>query len=34
MDGSRDYNTNCFKSDQEKQISYDITFMWNPKNVI
>ena len=25
MDGSRDYNTNCFKSDQEKQISYGIT---------
>ena len=34
MDGSRDYNTNYFKSDREKQISYDITFMWNQKNVI
>ena len=29
MDGPRDYPS---KSDRERQISYDITYMWNLKN--
>ena len=29
IDGPRDYHT---KSDRERQISYDITYMWNLKN--
>ena len=28
MDGSRDYHT---KSERERQIPYDITYMWNLK---
>ena len=31
MDGSRDYHTKRSKSDRERQISYDITYMWNLK---
>ena len=31
MDGPRDYHTKWSKSDVEKQISYDITYMWNLK---
>ena len=31
MGGSRDYHT---KSDRERQISYNITYMWNLKKVI
>ena len=29
MDGPRDDHTKQSKSDKEKQISYDITHMWN-----
>ena len=29
MDGPRDYHTKWNKSDRERQISYDITYMWN-----
>ena len=29
MDGPRDYHTEWSKSDKERQISYDITHMWN-----
>ena len=32
MDGPRDYPTKWSKSDRERQISYDITYMWNLKN--
>ena len=32
MDGCRDYHTKRSKSDRERQISYDITYMWNLKN--
>ena len=31
MDGPRDYHTKWSKSDKERQISYDITYMWNLK---
>ena len=31
MDATRDYHTKCSKSDRERQISYDITCMWNVK---
>ena len=31
MDGPRDYHTKWSKSDIERQISYDITYMWNLK---
>ena len=31
MDGPRDDHTKWNKSDRERQISYDITCMWNPK---
>ena len=31
MDGPRDYHTKGSKSEREKQISYDITYMWNLK---
>ena len=31
MDGPRDYHTKWGKSDRERQISYDITYMWNLK---
>ena len=32
MDGPGDYHTKWSKSDRERQISYDITYMWNLKN--
>ena len=32
MDGPRDCHTEWRKSDRERQISYDITYMWNLKN--
>ena len=31
MDGPRDYHTKCSKSERERQIPYDITYMWNLK---
>ena len=31
MDGRRDYHTKCSKSDEERQISHDITGMRNLK---
>ena len=31
MDGPRDYQTKWSNSDREKQISCDITYMWNLK---
>ena len=32
MDGPRDYHTKWSKSDRERQISHDVTYMWNLKN--
>ena len=29
MDGSRDYYAKWSKSEKERQILYDITYMWN-----
>ena len=29
MDGPRDYHAKWSKSEREKQILYDITYMWN-----
>ena len=31
MDGPGDYHTKWSKSDRERQISHDITYMWNLK---
>ena len=31
MDGPRDYRTKQHKSESERQIPYDITYMWNLK---
>ena len=31
MDGPRDYHTKRSKSQRERQIPYDITYMWNLK---
>ena len=31
MDGTRESHTKWSKSERERQISYDITFMWNIK---
>ena len=31
MGGFRDYHTKWSKSERERQISYDITYMWNLK---
>ena len=31
MDGPRDYHTKWSKSEKERQIHYDITYMWNLK---
>ena len=31
MDITRDYRTEWSKSDRERQISYDIAYMWNLK---
>ena len=33
MDGPRDYHIEWSKSDTERQISYDITYMWNLKKI-
>ena len=33
MDGPRGYHTKWSKSDRERQILYDITYMWNLKNI-
>ena len=30
--GPREYHTKCIKSDSERQMLYDITYMWNLKN--
>ena len=32
MDEPRDYHTKWSKSDREREISYDITLMWNLKS--
>ena len=32
MDGPRDYHTKRSKSERERHILYDITYMWNLKN--
>ena len=34
LDGPRDYHTKWSKSDRERQISYDIAYMWNLKKMI
>ena len=34
MDRPRDCHTEWNKSDRERQISYDIAYMWNLKNMI
>ena len=34
MDGPRDYHTKCNKSDRERQISYDISYVWNLKKLM
>ena len=31
MDGPRDYDTKWSKSGREKQVAYDITYIWNLK---
>ena len=31
MDGPRDYHTKWSKSERERKIPYDITYMWNLK---
>ena len=31
MDGPRDYHSKWNKSERERQISYDITYLWNLK---
>jgi len=31
MNGSKDNHTKLSKPGKEKQIPYDITYMWNPK---
>ena len=31
MDGPRDYHTKQINSETERQMSYDITYMWNLK---
>ena len=32
MDGPRDYHMKWSKSDRERQISHDVTYIWNLKN--
>ena len=34
MDGPRDYHIKWSKPDRERQISYDITYMWDLKEII
>ena len=31
MNGPQDYHTKWGRSDRDRQISYDITYMWNQK---
>ena len=31
MDGSRDYHTKCNGSGRERQIPYDVAYLWNLK---
>ena len=31
MDGPSDYHTKWSKPERERQISYDIAYMWNPE---
>ena len=31
IDSTRDYHAKCSKSERERQIPYDITYMWNLK---
>ena len=31
MDGHRDYHTKWSKPDRERQVSYDIAYIWNMK---
>ena len=31
MDGTRDYSTELNESEREREIPYDITYMWNLK---
>ena len=31
MDATRDYHTKCSKSERERQIPYDMTYMWKLK---
>ena len=31
MDGSRDQHTKCNRSGRERQIPYDVTYLWNLK---
>ena len=33
MDGPRDYHSKCSKSERERQIPYDITYVWNLMNL-
>ena len=34
MDGPGGYYAKCNNSDRERQIPYDLCYMWNPKNKI
>ena len=34
MDGPGDYHTKWSKSDRERQVTYDIAYMWNLKKLI
>ena len=34
MDGPIDYHTKWSNSNRERQISYDVTYMWNLKKLI
>ena len=34
MDGPRDYHTKWGKSDRERQMSYNINYMWNLKKMV
>ena len=34
MDEPRDYHTKCNELNRERQISHDITYTWNLKNMI
>ena len=32
IDSTRDYHAKCSKSERERQIPYDITYIWNLKH--